>query len=293
MLLLLLSLLLLVVILHLFSAYGESQFEGQGEAPHESDEISLFLASVGEKRAEKEQAKVHLKWKQREITPTRFDPNSVDSLQLYEMGLPIWLISRILNYRKAGGKFPTPEAFGRIYGLSETLFAELKPFIEISDSFLPFKRKVALGDSLALEKAADSLRYFKYPEGVLVDLNSADTTELKKIPGIGSAIARMVVVYRERLGGFYSVRQLEEIAYLSTDLWKWFVVKESPIPFLDVNVASLDRLRAHPYLNFYQAKVIVEHRKKRGKIESLSQLSLYEEFAEKDFDRLTYYLKFD
>lgn len=43
---------------------------------------------------------------------------------------------------------------------------------------------------------------YKYPEGTLVDLSEADTTELKKIPGIGSGIARMIVAYRKRLGGF-------------------------------------------------------------------------------------------
>jgi hypothetical protein len=46
-------------------------------------------------------------------------------------------------------------------------------------------------------------------------------------------------------------------------------------------------------LNFYQAKIIVEHRKKRGEIKSLSQLSLYEEFTEKDLKRLSAYFSFD
>jgi DNA uptake protein ComE-like DNA-binding protein len=46
----------------------------------------------------------------------------------------------------------------------------------------------------------------------------------------------------------------------------------------------------HPYINFYQAKVIVEYRKKKGNIKSLKQLSLYEEFTPADFERLEPYV---
>ena len=134
---------------------------------------------------------------------------------------------------------------------------------------------------------------FKYPEGTLVDVNSADTTELKKIPGIGSGIAKAIVAYRSRLGGFYSLEQLTEIEYVTPSLVKWFKLEGPVLRPLKVNKAGLEALRAHPYLNFYQAKVIVEHRRKKGQLKSLSQLSLYEEFTEKDLERLSAYLKFD
>ena len=137
------------------------------------------------------------------------------------------------------------------------------------------------------------MKVFKYPEGTKVDLNRADTTELQQVPGIGSGIARMIVAYRNRLGGFYTVDQLKEIEYVEDGLLKWFTVTTDSIRRIPVNRAGLDRLRNHPYLNFYQAKVIVEYRRKRGKLTSLSQLSLYEEFTEKDLQRLSHYLSFE
>jgi competence ComEA-like helix-hairpin-helix protein len=142
----------------------------------------------------------------------------------------------------------------------------------------------------------DTLRWpkaDKYPEGTLVDANTADTTELKKIPGIGSGIARAIVGYRHRLGGFCSLEQLQEIKYITPELLRWFKLENDSVRRLDINRAGLDQLRAHPYLNFYQVKVIVEHRRKRGNITSLSQLSLYEEFTEKDLQRIAAYLCFD
>ena len=227
---------------------------------------------------------------------TAFDPNLADSAELTALGLPAYVVRNVLKYRLKGGSFPTPESFARIYGLTETQYEELKPYIRISESFArkphrkqpaPVTRDTFRRDTLRWPKAE------KYPEGTLVDANTADTTELKKIPGIGSGIARAIVGYRHRLGGFCSLEQLQEIKYITPELLRWFKLENDSVRRLDINRAGLDQLRAHPYLNFYQAKVIVEHRRKRGNITSLSQLSLYEEFTEKDLQRIAAYLRFD
>jgi competence ComEA-like helix-hairpin-helix protein len=145
----------------------------------------------------------------------------------------------------------------------------------------------------AFSPKKEYVKTFKYPEGTFVDVNSADTAELKKIPGIGSGIAGGIVRYRERLGGFYALSQLEEVKHVTPELLKWFKLENDSTRKLEINKASLDKLRAHPYLTFYQAKVIVEHRRKKGQIKSLSQLALYEEFTEKDLERLSAYISFD
>ena len=227
---------------------------------------------------------------------TAFDPNLADSAELTALGLPAHVVRNVLKYRQKGGSFPTPESFARIYGLTETQYEELKPYICISESFTrkparkksaPVTRDTLCRDTLRWPKAE------KYPEGTLVDANTADTTELKKIPGIGSGIARAIVGYRHRLGGFCSLEQLQEIKYITPELLRWFKLENDSVRRLDINRTGIDQLRAHPYLNFYQAKVIVEHRRKRGNITSLSQLSLYEEFTEKDLQRIAAYLRFD
>ena len=219
-----------------------------------------------------------------------FNPNSADSIELVRLGLPSWVASNVLKYRQKGGTFPTAESFARIYGLTEEKFNELKPYIRIPET--P-KKRLSKVDSVFPIVREEKPRAYKYPEGTLVDVNQADTAELKKIPGIGSGIAGAIVSYRNRLGGFYSLEQLLEIEYVTPSLMKWFKLETPLLRPLQVNEVGLDKLRAHPYLNFYQAKVIVEHRRKKGEIKSLSQLSLYEEFTEKDLERLSAYLKFD
>ena len=106
-------------------------------------------------------------------------------------------------------------------------------------------------------------------------------------------IAKAIVAYRNRLGGFYDLKQLREISYVTSDLCKWFKLENVAVQKININDVSLEELRKHPYLNFYQARIIVDFRRKKGPIKSLSQLALYEEFTEKDLERLSFYLSFD
>ena len=165
-----------------------------------------------------------------------------------------------------------------------------------SETYRSNSRKSQRNDSTERKDFLPKKEYvkvFKYPEGTQIDVNSADTVELKKIPGIGSGIAGSIVRYRERLGGFYALNQLEEVKHVTPDLLKWFKLENDSIRKVEINKAGLDKLRAHPYLNFYQAKIIIEHRRTKGAIKSLSQLALYEEFTEKDLNRLSAYISFD
>ena len=226
-----------------------------------------------------------------------FDPNVADSAELSDLGLSPFVVRNILKYREKGGRFPTPESMGRIYGLSEDKYKELEPYIQISESFLPKKKEKTLVKEYKKTEKKDTMvsvqRIVKYPEGTLVDINRADTIELQKIPGIGSGISKLIVAYRNRLGGFYALEQLLEVKFVTSDMLKWFKLEDEIQRKIDINKVGLEELRAHPYLNFYQAKVIVEHRRKKGPIKSLSQLALYEEFTEKDLERLSAYISFD
>ena len=251
-----------------------------------------------------------------------FDPNTADTLTLVQLGLRPFVVSNVLRYRAKGGVFRQASDFRKIYGLTDEEFTVLAPYIVIrstSDvSSVQRQESVAQTSSDGSSRSYGSSRQAwerdegthqdsvpsllkeaayekieKYKPGTLVDLNKADTTELKKIPGIGSAIARMIVTYRAQLGGFYKVEQLREINLDADPLLSWFTVDEADIRQLSVNTLSADRLRRHPYINFYQAKALVEHRRKHGALTSLQPFVLYEEFTASDLDRLSHYLSFD
>ncbi|MBQ8521983.1 MAG: helix-hairpin-helix domain-containing protein [Bacteroides sp.] len=268
--------------------YHVKRVEEVTETEAEEREVLIERVRLQEERRYTER---YTKPKERKVVLKEFDPNLADSIELSALGLPPFMVRNVLKYRAKGGTFATPEAFSRIYGMTEERFATLRPYIRISEAFVRKPDTVRVSASVVMKDTFPQI--IKYPEGTLVDVGIADTTELKKIPGIGTGIAKAVVAYRNRLGGFYTLEQLREVEYITPEMMKWFTLEEAPIRKLDINKAGLDKLRAHPYLNFYQAKVIVEHRRKRGDIKSLSQLSLYEEFTEKDLNRLAVYFNFD
>ena len=132
----------------------------------------------------------------------------------------------------------------------------------------------------------------KLPTGSVVDLNTADTTLLKRVPGIGSWRARRIVQFRGHLGGYSRVEQLLQINGMPDTILHWFEVKTPPRKVLDLNHATADEMAAHPYLTYKQARVIINHRRLHGPLRSLSQLSLYPEFANDTLAWLEPYVAF-
>lgn len=140
-------------------------------------------------------------------------------------------------------------------------------------------------------------RVEKFAEGTLVELNTADTTTLKKIPGIGSAFAKRIVGYRALLGGYYSVTQLSEVYGIDEDRYEeflpWFTVDPSLVRKLPVNTLPQDSLSRHPYVSYAQARVIMQLKRQKAKLTGWENLQLLSEFTESDRIRLKPYLSFE
>jgi competence ComEA-like helix-hairpin-helix protein len=136
----------------------------------------------------------------------------------------------------------------------------------------------------------------KFPPGTIVELNTADTTTLKKVPGIGSSFAGRIVKFRDLLGGFYSVEQLREVYGMEEEryqsLQNWFYADTSFIAKLPVNNLSYESLAKHPYLSWKQARVLHQLCRRKGRIDGWDSLRLLEEFTETDRERLCAYLSF-
>jgi len=137
----------------------------------------------------------------------------------------------------------------------------------------------------------------KFAAGTTVELNSADTATLKKVPGIGSSFADRIVKFRELLGGFYSVQQLAEVYGIDEERYHsiapWFTVDASLIHKLSVNTTSQDSLNRHPYISYRQARAIVQLRTQKKHLSGWDNLSLMEEFTDQDKQRILPYLSFE
>ena len=209
-----------------------------------------------------------------------FDPNTTDSAAFVRLGLKPFIASNILKYTKKGGVYRNSADFGKVYGILPEKFKELEPYIRIAE--LKTTKTEA-----AVAKRAD----------VMVDLNSADTTLLMQVNGIGRGYAKGIVRFRQLLGGFVSVTQLSEVFGMRPEnlekIRPYCRVNTDLIQKIKVNVASAERLKVHPYIRFYKAKAIYELRRKKGRLHDITDLKELPELTPDDLVKLKPYLSFD
>lgn len=222
-------------------------------------------------------------------TPTyklfTFDPNTLDSSGFVALGLKPYVASNILKYRKKGGFFKSSESFSKVYGISPEKYSELTPYIAIAE------RKVSKPDSLRTSRSSQK------SENISVDLNTADTAMLMKVRGIGRGYARGIVRFRNQTGGFVRVEQLLEVFGMTDENYArikpYCTIGSAPIRQININTASVERLNAHPYLDFYESKAIFEYRRKKGKIKSLSELQNIDGLTDETIRKISPYLSLE
>lgn len=219
-----------------------------------------------------------------------FDPNEADSTALLRLGLMPWQVRNIYRYRARGGVFRKKSDFARVYGLTVKQYRRLEPFIRISPDYGPASSLAAANNKAT---PTDSIpRPDKLMPGESVDINRADTSQLRRVPGIGSYRAMMIVRLRERLGGFVDASQVELIDGIPPESMEYFEVSKVEIRKLDINRLTLRQLMNHPYINYAQARAIIDFRHLNGNIQDLGQLSRHPQFTQADINRLRPYIKY-
>jgi DNA uptake protein ComE-like DNA-binding protein len=214
-----------------------------------------------------------------------FDPNVIDSVDMLRLGFQPYMAHNWLQYRRHGGKIYSIGKLRSIYGIDTVLVDSL--------------RDLAVFESVNPIEKMDSVKYVR-KEFFEFELNSADTTLLAKLPGIGSGRAKMIVNRRRELGGFYSVEQLKEIDAMPDSIVEalipYIIIELDSVKLIDVNRASVKRLHRHPYISYYQAKAIYDLRwdkHHKGRIENLEDIRKLEVFTDEDFERVRWYLRIE
>lgn len=236
-----------------------------------------------------------------------FDPNTADSATLVHLGLKKWQVSNMLKYRAKNGRYRNPEDLKRLYGMTDSMYHALLPYIRIDTvAVLQFRDSLRRSQQEALNRdtmSRDTMpRYISHKRDTVLNLRTADTTSLQMIRGIGTYRAKQIVRYREQLGGFVSVEQLREVKALqplfadslsADSLLSHFVLDSVFVEPLRVNSMHLERLQRHPYLSFEQAKAIYELRRRKIRLKSIEQLRVLDCLTEADLRRLQPYLHFE
>lgn len=236
-----------------------------------------------------------------------FDPNTADSTTLLRLGLAPWQVRSIYRYRAKHGRYHTAEEFKRLPGMTRELWDRLGPQVRIDAKYQYLSEKernaavaqhhspvdsVCQPVAVKPEKKDSFVRREKYSPGTVVDVNTADTTELMKIPLIGSKRAAQIVAYRQKLGGFVRVEQVMESCQLPDEVLEWFVVAPCDVHRINVNKASVQQMMRHPYISFYKARDIFEYRRRNGSFSSAKDLVSCGLLTRDELEKLEAYLEF-
>lgn len=224
-----------------------------------------------------------------------FDPNVASEDQLTRLGFPKYLSKTMIKYRSKGGKFKYKEDLLKIYSMKPDLYVEIENLV-----LLPSKMDKKVTDF-------DEQRVFTEPKSQVFtkpvftkkefsiskfDINTADTSQLMQIRGIGKVYANRIIKYRDILGGFHSIDQVGETYGIDPSILpelKKFAIMGSQIKKIRIN--ELDNFR-HPYLKFNQVKVIVAYRKQHGNFKNAEDLKEIKILDDVTISKIEPYLEF-
>ena len=192
-----------------------------------------------------------------------FDPNTLDSAGFLRLGFSPAQTHSLLRYRSSGAQFRKPEDFSRSYVVSEQMYQQLLPYIRIDST---------------------------------IELNSADTTQLKRLRGIGPYYAKKIVSYRNQLGGFIAPEQMMEIEGIDKERFAQFapqiVINQSLVHKINLKTADQSTLSQHPYIGPYAARQMVHDRELLGDSScTLSSLLRRNVLQVKQVEWLTHYIE--
>lgn len=198
-----------------------------------------------------------------------FDPNTLPADGWKKLGVREKTVNTIQNYLSKGGKFYKPEDIAKIWGLNKTEIERLLPYVRIEQKN---NDKYAGADKKEFDKKSEKPNYSK----TSIDINTADTTNLIALPGIGNKLANRIISFRDKLGGFYSVGQVAETYALPDSTFQQIkdrlIINNPSVKKININTVTVDELKLHPYIRYNIANAIVQYRNQHGDFAVISDL---------------------
>lgn len=203
-----------------------------------------------------------------------FDPNTLPVEGWRKLGVRERTAITIQHYLAKGGRFRRPEDLRKIYGLRKEDADRLVPYVRIqAPEVLVQPRPTGFA---ADDPAAGKYKRKSFDKPAPIDINTADTAAFIALRGIGSKLARRIVHFREKLGGFHAVEQVGETYGLPDSTFQQLrELLQCPSPTIrtiNINTADVYLLQQHPYIRRPVANAIVQYREQHGAYESVDQL---------------------
>jgi competence protein ComEA len=213
-----------------------------------------------------------------------FDPNTATAADWQRLGLRDKTIATIQNYLSKGGRFYKPEDISKIWGLHEDEVQRLIPYVQIAAKENNYQPKNY--ETKTYEKPERSY--------TVVDVNTADTAALIALPGIGSKLAQRIINFRDKLGGFYKTEQVAETFGLPDSTFikikPRLVLNNTTVKQFNINTATVDEMKAHPYIRYNIANAIVQYRTQHGNFSSVADIKKIMMITDEVYGKVAPYL---
>ena len=156
------------------------------------------------------------------------------------------------------------EDLQKVYGLRKNEYERLAPYAKIQTDL-----KETRFENFPKSNTGKSESNYKSTfHNSSIDINTADTTAFIALPGIGSKLATRIVNFRDKLGGFYTIEQVKETFGLPDSTFQkikqYLKLENSTIRKININTATIDELKTHPYIKYVLANPIVAYRNAHG-----------------------------
>ncbi|WP_442795773.1 ComEA family DNA-binding protein [Pelobium manganitolerans] len=197
----------------------------------------------------------------------RFNPNQLPVESWMKLGLSEKQAQSIKNYESKGGRFRSIKDVKKMYAISDEMFARLMPYIDLPEQNSSAKKfDTYKNSSIHKTKAAEVLA-----------INSADSSALTELRGVGPAFASRIIKYRKRLGGFVALAQLKEIYGVDSAKYAQLApqlrVDAENIERISLNRCTFENVKNFPYLKYKQSTAIIAYRNQHGRYSSVADLN--------------------
>lgn len=244
-------------------------------APHKAPS-TLLLDSISQRKADSLMA---INYVESKDTIFPFNPNYISDFKAYQLDISIQAVNRIRSFRATGNYINSLQVFRQVSKLSDSEIRRIRPYLKLPKSQFP-------AANYSKEKV------------VKKELNTATTTDLQLVSGIGKVYAQRILELRNKLGGFLVKDQLADVWGLTPEIQQriWVHFKLDSIPFIqkkNINELTLSQLSGLHYVNNALASKIVAVRTQKENLNSWEDLSVIHQLDSVKKARLSLYLSFN